>query len=172
MTDRSVLTAAHCFFEPDSFRLAYKSGEKIRVGGKKGEYWYNDETRTYEIDHVLWHPKYKKNGPQFDLAIVYTKTKIEFKSTIKPICLPTNVRKVANPEPDTYVNDEVKFAGLGFHYDTQEAGDNLREVNFKVLPETECLSSENYETRQGISQHFFCAEKEVRFLTMISLVSF
>ena len=80
-------------------------------------------------------------------------------SKTKPICLPT----VANPGPDTYVNDEVKFAGWGFHDNTQEASDNLREANFTVLPQTECLSSQNYERIQGISQYFFCAGKDVRF---------
>ena len=79
MTDHSILTTAHCFHEPHRFRLAYKSGTKIRVGDQNlNSDLDDDEARTYEVNTVLWHPKYRKNGPQFDLAIVFTKTKIEF----------------------------------------------------------------------------------------------
>ena len=116
-----------------------------------------DDTNTYEIEKTVAHPNYMGWGPQYDLAIVYTKTKIQFNDRIKPICIPTKPYDEANK----YANDEVKFAGWGYYDAVNDFSNDLREAAFKVLPQSQCFSAPLYEPRIQYKDLMFCAGNEV-----------
>ena len=129
---------------------------KIRLGDQN----LNDnvhDNNEYEIQKFIPHPDYGNRGIAHDLVIVQTKTKIRFNERIKPICIPT----LPYNQPNHYAGEEVKFAGWGRYEAGSGFSNELREANFKVLTESECISTDLYHRRSAFKDLFFCAGNEV-----------
>ena len=65
--------------------------------------------------------------------------------------------------PNRYANNEVKFSGWGYFDAVSDFSNDLREATFKVLPESECFSTDLYQRRRRFKDVFFCAGNEVIF---------
>ena len=154
--DTIVISAAHCFFHRRKANATIRQMTKVRLGDQNLNDGIDDEN-TYEIEKIIPHYNYQGWGPQYDLAIVYTKTKIRFNDQIKPICLPT---KPYN-EPDRYANEEVKFAGWGYYDNVHSFSNDLRKATFKVLSKEECFSDDLYGIRKKYRDLWYCAGNEV-----------
>ena len=155
VSENIVITVAHCFFKDRDGRI-----RKVRLGNQK----LNDDddhTITYEIEKITPHPSYKGFGIKFDLAIVYTKSKITFSYRTMPISLP----KIPNDDPYRYTNEEVKFSGWGYFDAVSDFSDDLREATFKVLPESECLSRDLYFRMRKSKDFFFCSGSAVSYFS-------
>ena len=116
-----------------------------------------DMARTYEINTVIGHPKYRGSGIKFDLALIFTKEPIQFNDRTKPICLPNQAYNLT----DKYANQNAKIAGFGYFDGTFTASDDLRAADFKILSEDDCISQSLYRPRRRARQHFFCAGNPV-----------
>ena len=156
--DSMIITAAHCMKAANS-NETIRQMTKIRLGDQNLNDDIHDDN-VYEIQKIELHPSYMGWGPQYDLAIVYTKTKIRFNDRIKPICFPTSPYN----EPDRYANEEVKFAGWGYYDTTHVASDDLRKATFKVLSKEECFSNALYARRKKYRDLWYCAGNEVSVL--------
>ena len=154
----AILTAGHCFFTrkiklPEDFER--RDITKVRLGDQT----LNDDTnelnmaKTYEINTVIGHPKYRNSGVKYDIAVIITKEPIQFNARTKPVCLPNE----AYNSTDKYANQTAKFAGFGYFDGTNTASDELRGANFKILSEVDCVSQNLYRPRRGAQKHFFCA---------------
>ena len=155
ISDSTLITANHCFNHPN-VRPHIKQMTKIRLGDQNLNDGI-DDTNTYEIEKIVPHPESNGRAPQYDLAIVYTKTKIQFNDRIKPICIPTKPYDEAN----RYANDEVKFSGWGFFNSSRVFSNDLREAAFKVLSQSQCFSDPLYKPRIEYKDVIFCAGNEV-----------
>ena len=154
--DTILITAAHCFYHQTRGNATIRKMTKVRLGDQNLNDGIDDEN-TFEIEKIIPHHSYEGRGPQFDLALVYTKSKITFNDQIRPICLPTKHYDEAN----RYANDEVKFSGWGYYDAVSDFSNDLREGTFKVLPESECFSIDLYQPRKKYKDVFFCAGNEV-----------
>ena len=159
--DTILVTAAHCFYGRKA-NATIRQMTKVRLGDQNLNDGIDDEN-TYEIEKIIPHPSYEGWGPQFDLALVYTKSKITFNDQIKPICLPT----MHHDEANRYANNEVKFSGWGYFDAVSDFSNDLREATFKVLPESECFSTDLYLRRQKYKDIFFCAGNEVTWQIVV-----
>ena len=147
VSDHILITTAECFFGLEA------NERKVRFGSQK----LNDDSAiTYEIEKITPHPSYKGFGIKFDLAIVYTKSKITFSYRTMPISLP----KIPNDDPYSYTNEEVKFSDWGYLNDRK-----IVSATFKVLPESECLSRHTYLRRRKSKDFFFCAGNVVSYFS-------
>ena len=153
ISNYTVLTAAHCFFSSSSFDFVKRNKTKIRLGDQRHNDQYDVLAKTYEINTVIGHPKYLGRGPKHDLAIIFTKEPIMFNPRIKPVCIPT----VFDNTPDKYSGEDVKFAGYGFYDSMSPFSNFLREANFRVLSESNCLNRNLYHRRRNDKDLFFCA---------------
>ena len=152
VSDHILITTAECFFGLEA------NERKVRFGSQK----LNDDSAiTYEIEKITPHPSYKGFGIKFDLAIVYTKSKITFSYRTMPISLP----KIPNDDPYRYTNEEVKFSGWGYFDAVSDFSDDLREATFKVLPESECLSRDLYFRMRKSKDFFFCSGSAVSYFS-------
>ena len=159
VSDHILISAAHCFFHPTKSNAASRQRTKVRLGDQNLNDGI-DNAYTYDIEKFVVHPGYSGRGVKFDLAIVYTKSKIMFSDRTMPISL-----QIPNDDPDRYANEEVKFAGWGYFDENEEVSNDLREATFKVLPESECLSQNlNYGIRKD-KDFFFCAGHEVSYFS-------
>ena len=158
--DTILVTAAHCFYGRKA-NATIRQMTKVRLGDQNLNDGIDDD--TYDIEKIIPHPSYEGWGPQFDLALVYTKSKITFNDRIKPICLPT----MHYDEANRYANNEVKFSGWGYFDAVSDFSNDLREATFKVLPESECFSTDLYLRRQKYKDIFFCAGNEVTWQIVV-----
>ena len=82
ISDRHILTAAHCFIHKKDF-----SKIRILLGKtdlKNGE----SSTQTHRIAEVFLHPNFDRDTFKNDVAILRTANKIYFNAYVIPICLP------------------------------------------------------------------------------------
>ena len=71
ISDRAVLTAAHCFFWLSKKSPGFRTKTKIRVGDERLNEDFDDaQAKTHEIQAIIKHPLYNGYGPKNDLAIV------------------------------------------------------------------------------------------------------
>ncbi|KAH8311738.1 hypothetical protein KR044_007761 [Drosophila immigrans] len=82
ITDRFVLTAAHCT----------TTSHKI-VGVRIGDYDLDTDEgaeEEYGIEEIRPHPNYKQGSISYDIALIKLDKIVEFQRNIEPICLPVN----------------------------------------------------------------------------------
>ena len=154
ISEYAVISAAHCFF---SKRDKYRDGTKIRLGDQNlTDATDNVLARTYDVNTVIRHRKYKGRRSQHDLAIAYTKTPIQFNQRTRPVTLPSRAN---NATGTRYQNVDVLFGGWGYFDSTLTTSDALRETNFTVLSSANCTSL--YGRIRGMNNLTFCAGNEV-----------
>jgi hypothetical protein len=123
ITDRHVLTAAHC--------LRY--GDFVLLGKHNcGEYDLGQMRVKIKKRHphpLAWLPEDNLLSA-YDIAIVTLEKPVRFSTTILPACLPNQPSKA-------YVNSSVTAVGWGLTWGT---GDQyrLREVDLTLIPMREC----------------------------------
>ena len=156
VSDHILISAAHCFFHGSKANAASRQRTKVRLGDQNLNDGI-DDANTYDIENFVIHPGYSGRGVKFDIAIVYTKSKIMFSNWTMPISLQTI--------PHDDANEEVKFTGWGYFDEYAEFSNDLREATFKVLPESECLSRNFYYRRRKVKDFFFCAGHEVSYFS-------
>ena len=155
ISNRTIITAAHCFFYRYEWDFIRRQKTQVRVGDQI----LNDDTNdlglaaTYDILTVIGHPEYKGKGAKHDIALIYTKETIQFNQRTKPICLATQAYDL----PDRYANQDVKFAGFGYYDGSETTSDDLRAANFKIFSESTCLARSLYYRRRKAKNVFFCA---------------
>ena len=122
ITDRHVLTAAHCL----------RPEEAGAVGALIGD---NDLNRQDEVEHqqrnvssVVRHPRYL--GSQNDLAVVRLAAPVRLTEDVSPICLP--------PAGSQHLGREVEMAGWGLLEFAGNASDVLQEVELRVADPAAC----------------------------------
>ncbi|XP_023234477.1 uncharacterized protein LOC111634033 [Centruroides sculpturatus] len=144
ISDRYILTAAHCFGEntkPASEYLVKRQGIKKELGINE------------EVENVKLHPDFKNGQHYNDIAIITLKNPLLFNDKFMPACLPT--------EQIDYLDRKVTVLGWG---DTSFAGrssDILQEATLDVIPTSECNASysklRSSAIPKGVTQDFLCA---------------
>ena len=154
-SNRTIITAAHCFFYQHEMQFIRRQKTQVRLGDQilnddSNEF---DMAKTYDILTIIGHPRYAGRGTKHDLALIYTKEPIQFNQRTKPICITTQSYDL----PDRYADQPAKFAGFGyFGFGTASQSDDLREANFKIFSQSNCLSRSLYP-RFKAKNVFFCA---------------
>jgi len=105
--EKTVLTAAHCFVNPDDPGSVDTDKMKIIVGSNKptDEESLKKRKRLVQkkkIDNVKVHRKFDKQtiAAYYDVAVVTIKGKFRFRETIWPICLPDKAELDQNAYED------------------------------------------------------------------------
>ncbi|XP_039757565.1 CLIP domain-containing serine protease 14D-like isoform X2 [Pararge aegeria] len=91
ITDRHLVTAAHCFSSINLKAISVRLGEWNTNSPKDCHQGLcADPPVEIEIESVIIHPKFnKRNLTHADIAIIKLKKSVNFTDFIEPICLPT-----------------------------------------------------------------------------------
>ena len=108
ISERFVLTAAHCLFHRELLEAKY-----VKLGDvKRGN--LNNNAYTYSIVKRIKHPMYKYESIDHDIALLKLNESLKFHNFdnyVRPICLPYKNEKPSN----------VIATGFGY-YETKKDG--------------------------------------------------
>ncbi|XP_040159485.1 venom protease-like [Anopheles arabiensis] len=125
ITDRHVLTAAHCILSSLSV---------VRLG----EHDMDNQTESAHVDIPVYkyvsHPSYDTFDGHSDVAILFLTEMVEFNARIKPICLPT-IEPVRGADFTGY---NPFIAGWGRTKETGIEAKVLQELQIPILENEEC----------------------------------
>ncbi|XP_012222599.1 trypsin-1 [Linepithema humile] len=127
ITDRHVLTAAHCVYR-------YKPRD---ITVRLGEYDFTEsgETRSldFTVSEIRMHRDFRLNTYENDIGIIKIHRPTTFNSYIWPICLP--------PIQHTFENKSAIVTGWGTQYYGGPASTVLMEASIPVWPQERCVRS-------------------------------
>uniref|UniRef100_W5MRK0 Venom prothrombin activator porpharin-D-like n=1 Tax=Lepisosteus oculatus TaxID=7918 RepID=W5MRK0_LEPOC len=139
ITERWVLSAAHCFQEkPDYVTI-----------GDFDKYLRDQDEQKIRIGEVVIHPHFHDATFDSDIALVYLAEPVILGPFVAPICLPnSNLAKLLVQEGAIGLATgwgATKYLGLSSRF--------LRKVALPVVDQQKCMSS----TTQVVTDNMFCA---------------
>ncbi|XP_045110865.1 trypsin-1-like, partial [Portunus trituberculatus] len=149
ITDRHVLTAAHCFFYQDT-KLPIPASLFLVGIADHNQLSTDDDvdgaTRLVAIQNYEVFSSYDPHGIDFDIAIITLKEALNFKlQQIGPICLPSNNKS-------TYAGVNATAVGWGVTMESGTHPDVLMEVQVPIIDQASCASNVN-----GLTDNMICA---------------
>ncbi|KAB0800986.1 hypothetical protein PPYR_05340 [Photinus pyralis] len=139
ITDRHILTAAHCIHS------ASKDNIRVRLGEYNFMQVGETRARDFGVKDITEHKEYDPATYLHDIAIVTLDKPTVFDTYIWPICLP--------PMNGSYVNETVIIAGWGQESYSGPTSAILREVAVPVWEQEKCVES----FTQRITENNLCA---------------
>ncbi|CAG9855502.1 unnamed protein product [Phyllotreta striolata] len=147
ISDRFVLTAAHCTFTRDAGKPALVRLGELDLSSENDGSQYKD----YYLSRVITHDGYKYPEKYNDIALLETRDKIVFTQFIRPACLYT--RKDIN-------NDKALAMGFGKNAFAGEFSDKLMKVSLDLFDNQRCMRTypaNNKELPRGIISTMLCS---------------
>ncbi|XP_076878260.1 ovochymase-2 isoform X2 [Brachyhypopomus gauderio] len=128
LTERLLLTAAHCFSPPSE---EFLRGVEAVVGEYDQRVWDRGEQR-FGLRNVTLHEQYRSTLPMnYDIALLELEGRIQFSNFVQPVCLPVP-GEVFPPKTTCLV------AGWGHTYERGPRAPVLREVQLDLVEPVIC----------------------------------
>ncbi|CAB3262321.1 unnamed protein product [Arctia plantaginis] len=125
ISDRFILTAAHCIFSSKLGPVKY-----IGLGTLKR----SDPLKTwqlYNVSRIIPHPQYKSPSKYHDIALLETETQIKFNIYVLPACLSLG-------NDDESLASATGWGAIGYRKDL---ADNLQVIYLQQFSEDECSTA-------------------------------
>uniref|UniRef100_A0A4W3JXD1 Peptidase S1 domain-containing protein n=1 Tax=Callorhinchus milii TaxID=7868 RepID=A0A4W3JXD1_CALMI len=130
VSNRWLLSAAHCFQDSDSIRYTIKLITHFMAV-------MNTRIVTRSIKRITVHSKYNQYTSDYDIALLELNAPVFFSDTIQPICLPAATHVFSN----------------GAHCYVTGWGSTRKEARVKMIP----LSTCNKLYENGVTPRMLCA---------------
>ncbi|KAK7865608.1 hypothetical protein R5R35_012683 [Gryllus longicercus] len=154
ISDRYVLTAAHCITDAQRFNLRPAA---LRMG-------VNNLTQgpqlptDYSVANVTLHPRHRGDLKYFDLALVRTDRPVSFTARQQPVCLEA---------PDTRIDARTRLVAAGWGAVDPEGidrSDSLKKANLRVVEMEECRTfiQQRRDLPRGLDDTMICAAEPQR----------
>ncbi|XP_003705965.2 venom protease [Megachile rotundata] len=139
VTDRHIITAAHCV------NRLQREDIKVRLG--EYDLMSEEETRArdFAVSEIRVHPEYDSTSYANDIAIVKLHRPTVFDTYVWPVCLP--------PVGDTFENKSAVVIGWGMQYYGGPTSTVLMEAQIPIWPQNRCVRS----FVQRIDSNVMCA---------------
>ncbi|XP_075989434.1 venom protease-like isoform X8 [Anticarsia gemmatalis] len=126
ISERFILTAAHCVSGPNVGKVKY-IGLGILRRSDPPEQW-----QRYNVKTIITHPGYKPPSKYHDIALLETDREIAFNRDVRPACL----------HVDDQIDNYATATGWGALGHRRELSDTLQAVGLHLFTPEEC--SQNY----------------------------
>ena len=130
LSEKYVLTAAHCFTGRDPTTMIIVAGSKDPANPIPGPY---DQKR--KIDDVKIHPLSEVPAARYDLALVKIKGEFRFRDARWPICIPEKARS-----QEFHFDRVYSFVGFGRDINRRNSGSVLTTLDLDVEHKDDCSS--------------------------------
>jgi len=145
ISDRWILSAAHCFHDESSATIQVLLGEHDYSSVAESDMLKRN------IEKIVDHPNYDKQTSNYDFSLMKLAEPIDFSSYphIRPICLPEN-------DDSDYSNFVSTVTGWGTTSLGGSTSSKLLEVDVNVLSNSECQNNYAYPS-SWITDQMLCA---------------
>eukprot|EP00062_Callorhinchus_milii_P011036 gi/632956709/ref/XP_007894093.1/ PREDICTED: suppressor of tumorigenicity 14 protein-like [Callorhinchus milii] len=145
VSNRWLLSAAHCFQDSDSIRYSTSSSWTVYLGLRLMNRM-NTRIVTRSIKRITVHSKYNQYTSDYDIALLELNAPVFFSDTIQPICLPAATHVFSN-------GAHCYVTGWGVLHEDGELATVLQEARVKMIP----LSTCNKLYENGVTPRMLCA---------------
>merc|ERR1712106_907191 len=145
ISDRWILSAAHCFHDESSATIQVLLGEHDYSSVAESDMLKRN------IEKIVDHPNYDKQTSNYDFSLMKLSEPIDFSSYphIRPICLPEN-------DDSDYANFVSTVTGWGTTSLGGSTSSKLLEVDVNVMTNSECQNNYAYPS-SWITDQMLCA---------------
>ena len=133
LSEKYVLTAAHCFHRLDETKMTIIAGSDDpanQIPERKRRL-----VQEKKIDNVEIHPLYENPAARYDLALVKIKGRFTFRNSRWPICIPDETRS-----REFHFNRGYSLVGFGRDINKKDRGSVLTTLDLDVQPTGACSS--------------------------------
>ncbi|MCJ8733437.1 hypothetical protein PDJAM_G00223470 [Pangasius djambal] len=144
ISDRWLVTAAHCVQDEPKIRLSQPSSWEVYLGLHTQKQMDKAEKRY--LKRIIAHPSYNEHTFDYDIALMELDRAVTFRDTIRPICLPSSSYTFP-------VGKSVWITGWGA---TKEGGSGatvLQKAEVRIINSTVCDNLMNGQ----ITSRMMCA---------------
>ncbi|NXP67297.1 THRB protein, partial [Chloropsis cyanopogon] len=155
ISDRWILTAAHCLFYPPWDKNLTTNDILVRIGKHVRAKYEKNVEKIALLDKIILHPKYNwKENMDRDIALMHLKRPITFSDYIHPVCLPTK-EVVQRLMLAGYKGRVTGWGNLKETWGTNPSNlpTVLQQVNVPIVDQGTCKAS----TRVKVTDNMFCA---------------
>ncbi|XP_072938103.1 trypsin beta-like [Epargyreus clarus] len=149
ISEKFVLTAAHCTFDTDDKTKVTSEPDLVRMGSNNLS---DISGKNFKIIKKIKHPRYVPGKHYYDVALLELRTKIIFTKKIHPACLSTSI-----PTQDTKLN----VTGWGVtHSDSKNMSDILQMATVNIVDHSVChdkLKPTYSRKWPNLKKHQICA---------------
>merc|ERR1711892_1536249 len=145
ISDRWILSAAHCFHDESSATI------QVLLGEHDYSSLAESDMLKRNIEKIVDHPNYDKQTSNYDFSLMKLAEPIDFSSYthIRPICLPEN-------GDSDYANFVSTVTGWGTTSLGGSTSSKLLEVDVNVMTNSECQNNYAYPS-SWITDQMLCA---------------
>ncbi|XP_038104588.1 trypsin-1-like isoform X1 [Culex quinquefasciatus] len=141
ITDRHVMTAAHCVTGFNPRRISVTLLDHDRSTDSESE------TITARVERVIRHPAYNPGNYDNDVAILKLDKVLEMNDRLRPVCQPTS--------GESFAGENGTVTGWGTTSQGGDVSNTLQEVIVPILSNEDCRKSAYGERR--ITDNMLCA---------------
>uniref|UniRef100_A0A8C3FDX3 Peptidase S1 domain-containing protein n=1 Tax=Chrysemys picta bellii TaxID=8478 RepID=A0A8C3FDX3_CHRPI len=122
VSNRWLLSAAHCFLDSDSIRKTQNQN--------KNEMYLN-HVAMRSIKRIIVHPRYDQYISDYDIALLEMETPVFFSELVQPICLPSSPRVF-------FYGTVCYVTGWGALKENSYLAKTLQEAKVKIINQSIC----------------------------------
>ncbi|XP_009504986.2 suppressor of tumorigenicity 14 protein [Phalacrocorax carbo] len=130
ISNRWLISAAHCFLDSDSVRYSVPSGWNAYMG----LHTINEKSNHVamrSIKKIIVHPQYDRSISDYDIALLEMETPVFFSELVQPICLPSTSR--------VFVYGTVCYVtGWGAIKENSHLAKTLQEARVRIITQSVC----------------------------------
>ncbi|XP_074839616.1 LOW QUALITY PROTEIN: suppressor of tumorigenicity 14 protein homolog [Carettochelys insculpta] len=130
VSNRWLLSAAHCFLDSDSIRYSVPSGWKAYMGIQIINKSSN-HVAMRSIKRIIVHPRYDHYISDYDIALLEMETPVFFSELVQPICLPRSPRVF-------FYGTVCYVTGWGALKENSYLAKTLQEAKVKIINQSVC----------------------------------
>ncbi|XP_044291764.1 prothrombin-like isoform X4 [Varanus komodoensis] len=155
LSNRWIVTAAHCVFYPPWDKNFTTSDLLVRIGKYNRKLYEKQMEKIVLLDKIILHPKYTWKGTlDRDIALLRLKRPVPFSDFIHPICLPT--KEIV--QSLMLAGYKGRVTGWGNLQETWTSAGSaqpalLQQVNLPIVRQGICKAS----TSIKVTDNMFCA---------------
>lgn len=156
ITDRYVLTAAHCVLGRGK-RPIRLSSLTVRLGEfdlKEA----GDGELDVAVEAIIAHPNFQQKTFKNDIALIKLDRRVPLSDGIAPACLPYDDLKLANQTPGAVDNQTAWVLGFGQTSYNGRTSDQLRQADLRIVQHTKCKRAFSHLVK--LTPEYVCASSQ------------